>query len=66
MERDQSNWPKLGEKVMLQPEVLYENPRNILGTYLPVLPVDLTKTLQLGLTCSVVQTRVLVYRHSKW
>lgn len=51
-ERDKSTWPVKGDKVMLQPEVLYENPRNILqenclgpedvGT---VVQVDLDSTL---------------------
>ncbi len=64
-ERDTSNWPVLGDKVMLQPEVLYENPRNILSVNC-LGPEDVGTVVQVDLDSTLMNFEVEFRGQTSW
>ena len=64
LERDKSKWPVLGDKVMLQPEVLYENPRNVLANCLG--PEDVGTVVQVDLDSALMNFEVEFNGQKSW
>ena len=64
LDRDKSNWPVLGDKVMLQPEVLYENPRNVLANCLG--PEDVGTVVQVDLDSTLMNFEVECKGQKSW
>lgn len=64
LERDKSTWPVLGDKVMLQPEVLYENPRNVLANCLG--PEDVGTVVQVDLNSALMNFEVECKGQKSW
>lgn len=64
-QRDTSDWPVLGDKVMLQPEVLYENPRNILGVNC-LGPEDVGTVVQVDLDSTLMNFEVEFKGQKSW
>ena len=65
IQRDTSNWPVLGDEVMLQPEVLYENPRNILGVNC-LGPEDVGTVTQVDLDSTLMNFEVQCNGQKSW